>query len=82
MYFCNKFTGNRFMLNNEEINFMDYIQNESNFPLKLTFAPPILTANQKIVLSSMFHSLYTIAAQLSPVVKSSGIEVLETNQFR
>lgn len=61
---------------------MEYIQKEENFPMTLSFAPPILTANEKIVLSSMFHSLYTIAAQLSPVLKSSGIEVLETNQFR
>jgi hypothetical protein len=41
-----------------------------------------LSANEKIILSSMFYSLYTIAAQLSPAPKSSGIEVLETTQFR
>lgn len=61
---------------------MDFIEDERNFPINLSFSPPILTANEKIILSSMFHSLYTIAAQLSPVPKSSGIEVLETNQFR
>lgn len=61
---------------------MEYIQNEENFPMTLSFSPPVLTANEKIVLSSMFHSLYTIAAQLSPVSKSSGIEILETNQFK
>lgn len=43
---------------------------------------PTLTANEKIILSSMFYSLYTIAAQLSPASKSSGIEVLDTSQFR
>lgn len=43
---------------------------------------PALSANEKIILSSMFYSLYTIAAQLSPVNKSSGIEVLETTRFR
>jgi hypothetical protein len=41
-----------------------------------------LSANEKIILASIFHSLYTIASQLSPVTKSSGVEVLETSQFR
>ena len=41
-----------------------------------------LSANEKIILASIFHSLYTIASQLSPVAKSSGVEVLETSQFR
>jgi hypothetical protein len=43
---------------------------------------PTLSANEKIILLSMFYSLYTIAAQLSPTAKSSGIEVLDTTQFR
>ncbi|KAJ1374340.1 hypothetical protein KIN20_037010 [Parelaphostrongylus tenuis] len=30
----------------------------------------------------MFHSLFTIAVQLSPAARSSGIEVMETTQFR
>ena len=41
-----------------------------------------LTANEKICLASVFHAIYTMASQLSPVAKSSGIEVLETSQFR
>lgn len=61
---------------------MDYIEHEANYPMTLAFAPPVLTANEKLILSSMFHSLYTIAAQLSPAKKSSGIETLETTQFR
>ncbi|CAD5229913.1 unnamed protein product [Bursaphelenchus okinawaensis] len=65
-----------------EKNFIDYISDEKNFPVRLSFSPPALTANEKIILSSMFHSLYTIASQLSPVAKSSGIETLETSQFR
>uniref|UniRef100_A0A183C1T0 Trafficking protein particle complex subunit n=1 Tax=Globodera pallida TaxID=36090 RepID=A0A183C1T0_GLOPA len=41
-----------------------------------------LSTNEKIVLASVFHSLYTIATQLSPASKSTGIEVLETSQFK
>ncbi|KAI6173190.1 Trafficking protein particle complex subunit [Aphelenchoides besseyi] len=67
---------------NVELNFMEYIEKETNFPMTLSFTPPTITANEKLILSSMFHSLYTIAAQLSPASKSSGIETLETTQFR
>ncbi|KAI1709511.1 sybindin-like family domain-containing protein [Ditylenchus destructor] len=75
---------NRFTLEDggDEIDFMKFTESPENFPMKLKFSPPVLSANEKIILSSMFHSLYTIAAQLSPVCKSSGIEVLETTQFR
>uniref|UniRef100_A0AC35U2I9 Trafficking protein particle complex subunit n=1 Tax=Rhabditophanes sp. KR3021 TaxID=114890 RepID=A0AC35U2I9_9BILA len=66
----------------EEHNLMEYLENESNYPLSLTFNPPQLTANEKIILSSMFHSLYTIAAQVSPCQKSYGIKCLETTQFK
>jgi trafficking protein particle complex subunit 4 len=41
-----------------------------------------LSADKKIVLASVFHAMYTMASQLSPVAKSSGVEVLETSQFR
>ncbi|CAP36550.2 Protein CBG19270 [Caenorhabditis briggsae] len=46
------------------------------------FAAPTVSTNEKIILSSMFHSLFTIAVQLSPCPKSSGVEVLETTQFK
>lgn len=50
------------------------------------FGLPRLTTNEKIVLASMFHSLYAIAALQIPVSKkdkrSSGIEVMETDNFR
>uniref|UniRef100_A0A1I7YEK8 Trafficking protein particle complex subunit n=1 Tax=Steinernema glaseri TaxID=37863 RepID=A0A1I7YEK8_9BILA len=65
-----------------EHNAMEYLSNAENFPMDLTFSPPTVTQNEKIILSSTFHSLFAIAAQLSPMPKSSGIEVLETNQFR
>uniref|UniRef100_A0A0N5ATW2 Trafficking protein particle complex subunit n=1 Tax=Syphacia muris TaxID=451379 RepID=A0A0N5ATW2_9BILA len=61
---------------------LEYLKDEAHFPLNLRFAPPAITPNEKIILSSTFHSLFTIAAQLSPVSKSSGIEVLSTSQFR
>lgn len=45
-----------------------------------------LTTNEKIVLSSMFHSLYAIAAlqigSKKDKLKSSGIEMMETDNFR
>ena len=46
-----------------------------------------LTTNEKIVLSSMFHSLYAIAAlqigsKKDQKIKGSGIEIMETNNFR
>ena len=53
---------------------------ENRRPIDPQIAP--LSANEKIILASIFHSLYTIASQLSPVAKSSGVEVLETSQFR
>ncbi|KAH7699423.1 Protein F36D4.2, partial [Aphelenchoides avenae] len=65
----------------QETDFMEYVQVEDHFPMTIAFSPPVLSANEKIILSSMFHSLYTIAAQLSPVSRSSGIQVLETSQF-
>ncbi|KAK0403796.1 hypothetical protein QR680_017126 [Steinernema hermaphroditum] len=65
-----------------EHNVMEFLGNAANFPVDLSFSPPTVTQNEKIILSSTFHSLFAIAAQLSPMPKSSGIEVLETNQFR
>jgi len=46
------------------------------------FQLPNLTANDKISLASVFYGLCKIATQLSPIAKSSGIELLETTQFR
>lgn len=66
----------------KEYQVLEYLKDAKNFPISLRFAPPVITPNEKIILSSTFHSLFTIAAQLSPVPKSSGIEVLSTSQFR
>jgi hypothetical protein len=73
----------------------DVIANESCYPISIKLGIPRLTANEKIVLASMFHSMYAIAALQISAAKavkegvksgqkssSSGIEVLETDNFR
>mmetsp|Transcript_10232 Transcript_10232/g.20047 ORF Transcript_10232/g.20047 Transcript_10232/m.20047 type:complete len:134 (-) Transcript_10232:206-607(-) len=40
-----------------------------------------LGGNDTLRLASTFHSLYAIAAQISPVPGSSGIEVLQADSF-
>ncbi|XP_037042021.1 trafficking protein particle complex subunit 4 [Bradysia coprophila] len=60
----------------------ELIENEQNFPLTLKFSRPKMTTNEKIFLASMFYPLFAIASQLSPVPKSSGIEVLEADTFK
>uniref|UniRef100_A0AC35FGV9 Trafficking protein particle complex subunit n=1 Tax=Panagrolaimus sp. PS1159 TaxID=55785 RepID=A0AC35FGV9_9BILA len=76
--------GSRFISesNGEEQDFFEYVENVDNFPIHLAFVPPVLSANDKIIIASTFHSLYAIAAQVSPTAKSSGIKLLETTQFR
>lgn len=41
-----------------------------------------LGGNDTLRLASTFHSLYAIAAQISPVQGSSGIEFMQTDTFR
>ena len=60
---------------------MDIIGMKENYPLSIKFARPKLSSNQKIMLASMFHSLYAISVQLSPENGSSGIQKLETDTF-
>ncbi|KAI1309457.1 Trafficking protein particle complex subunit 4 [Halotydeus destructor] len=69
----------------------DILANESNYPLAIKLGIPRLSANEKIVLASMFHSMFAIAAlQLSgsksgtkfKPPSSSGIEALETENFK
>ncbi|XP_074652379.1 trafficking protein particle complex subunit 4-like isoform X2 [Tubulanus polymorphus] len=61
---------------------LEVIANEENYPIAIKFGRPRLSTNEKIVLASMFHSLFAIGSQLSPEHKSSGIEVLETDVFK
>ena len=60
----------------------DILSDETKYPLTLRFSKPKLSTNEKIVLASMFHSLFAIACKLSPAEKSSGIELIETNSFK
>ncbi|XP_052760453.1 trafficking protein particle complex subunit 4-like [Mya arenaria] len=60
----------------------DLLQHEENYPINLKFGRPKLTTNEKIMLASMFHSLFAIGSQLSPEARSSGIEMLETDVFK
>lgn len=57
------------------------LENSDNYPLNLKFGRPKMTTNEKIFLASMFYPLFAIASQLSPEVKSSGIETLEADTF-
>uniref|UniRef100_A0A915HEL8 Trafficking protein particle complex subunit n=1 Tax=Romanomermis culicivorax TaxID=13658 RepID=A0A915HEL8_ROMCU len=61
---------------------LDLLNDSRIYPLKMKFNRPMLNTNEKIILSSMFHSLHAIAAQLSPVPQSSGIESLDTDSYR
>lgn len=61
---------------------LDFIADEENYPIAIKFGRPSLSTNEKIMLASMFHSLFAIASQLSPVQQSSGINVIETDTFK
>lgn len=60
----------------------EIIENPENYPLTVRFSRPKMTTNEKIFLASMFYPLFAIASQLSPEVKSSGIEILEADTFK
>ena len=57
------------------------LETADNYPLNLKFSRPKMTTNDKIFLASMFYPLFAIASQLSPELKSSGIEILEADTF-
>ncbi|XP_033641122.1 trafficking protein particle complex subunit 4-like [Asterias rubens] len=61
---------------------LEMIANPDNYPIAIKFGRPKLSTNERIMLASMFHSLYAIGCQLSPEMKSSGIQVLETDSFK
>lgn len=60
----------------------EVLDNVDNYPLTLKFSRPKMTTNEKIFLASMFYPLFAIASQLSPEMKSSGIEILEADTFK
>ncbi|KAJ6218085.1 hypothetical protein RDWZM_009242 [Blomia tropicalis] len=66
-----------------------FLTDEANYPVNLRFGLPRLSTNEKIVMASMFHSMYAIAAlQINPrptdrqTSPATGIEFMETNNFR
>ncbi|XP_018421654.1 PREDICTED: trafficking protein particle complex subunit 4 isoform X2 [Nanorana parkeri] len=61
---------------------LEFLGNPSNYPLSIRFGRSRLSSNEKLMLASMFHSLFAIGSQLSPEPGSSGIEMLETDTFK
>lgn len=77
---------------------IEYLSDSTNYPgiqissyylfcnfssvVTIKFGRPRLNGNEKLILASIFHSMYAIACQLSPELNSSGIRELETDQFK
>ncbi|CAF1409795.1 unnamed protein product [Adineta steineri] len=61
---------------------ISYLSDSTNYPVTIKFGRTRLNSNEKLILASMFHSMYAIACQLSPELNSSGIRELETDQFK
>ncbi|XP_008122444.3 trafficking protein particle complex subunit 4 isoform X1 [Anolis carolinensis] len=61
---------------------LEYLANPAHYPVSIRFGRPRLSSNEKLMLASMFHSLFAIGSQLSPEPGSSGIEMLETDTFK
>lgn len=74
------FIPGKFLANGEDAR--GFLKKEENYPVSLKFGKSKLTTNERIMLASMFHSLFAIACKLSPVDKSSGIEAIEAESFK
>uniref|UniRef100_A0A8C0YUY5 Trafficking protein particle complex subunit n=2 Tax=Canis lupus familiaris TaxID=9615 RepID=A0A8C0YUY5_CANLF len=61
---------------------LGYLSNPANYPVSIRSGRPRLTSNEKLMLASMFHSLFAIGSQLSPEQGSSGTEMLETDSCK
>lgn len=61
---------------------IEFLADESNYPISIRAGKPKPNTNERIMLASMFHSLFAISCKLSPCDKSSGIELLESNSFK
>ncbi|XP_014018340.1 trafficking protein particle complex subunit 4 [Salmo salar] len=70
----------KFTADGKEI--IEYLKDSTNYPLSIRFGRARLSSNEKLMLASMFHSLFAIGSQLSPEVGSTGIEMLETDMFK
>ncbi|MGH0114866.1 UNVERIFIED_CONTAM: hypothetical protein FKN15_065045 [Acipenser sinensis] len=45
---------------------IEYLKDPVNYPVSIRFGRPRLSSNEKLMLASMFHSLFAIGSQLSP----------------
>lgn len=70
----------KFLANGEDAR--EFLKKEENYPVSLKFGKSKLTTNERIMLASMFHSMFAIACKLSPVENSSGIETIEAESFK
>ncbi|CAI8035180.1 Trafficking protein particle complex subunit 4 [Geodia barretti] len=61
---------------------MTVLTNPENYPVSLKFARLRVSINERIMLLSMFHSIYAISVKLSPAKHSSGIQCLEADSFK
>lgn len=61
---------------------MTLLTKPETYPVKLKFARLRVSINERIMLLSMFHSIYAISVKLSPAAKSSGIKCLEADSFK
>ncbi|KAK2143149.1 hypothetical protein LSH36_873g00079 [Paralvinella palmiformis] len=61
---------------------MELLNNDDKYPLNIKFGRPKLSKNEEIMFAGMFHSLFAISVQLSPVPHSTGIQMLETDTFK
>jgi len=61
---------------------IEYLNDSKNYPVTIKFGRTRLNGNEKLILASIFHSMYAIACQLSPELNSSGIKELETDQYK
>ncbi|XP_067928391.1 trafficking protein particle complex subunit 4-like [Watersipora subatra] len=60
----------------------EYLDDPQHYPISLKFGRLKPTTNEKIMLASMFHSLFAFGCQLSPEERSSGIQILEADTFK
>ncbi|XP_055331335.1 trafficking protein particle complex subunit 4-like [Paramacrobiotus metropolitanus] len=61
---------------------LEFLNNPANYPVSIKFGRAPLKTNERLMLTSTFHSLYAISAQLSPEPNSSGMRTLDTDAFR
>ena len=59
----------------------EFLSSPDNYPVAIKFSKLKPSVNERIMLSSMFNTIYHMASQLSPEKKSTGIQELETSAF-